>query len=192
MRLALLALLVPFAFGSAACGIATSDFSAGVSFSADIDDPDNFYDDYVLFDPNDSEDFRDNRDKIESGKIRRITINISRVGSDHDATLGVGQIDVRAAPFDATEPPALEFLDNPEDDPNGPFITGIAAWDPVALIENEPFELKLNQDELESVHDLIFERGGPLEVRFVGLANTGPVDFTFDVDIELDFTARVP
>ncbi|MEM1024030.1 MAG: hypothetical protein AAGD10_16605 [Myxococcota bacterium] len=192
MRLAIIALLAPLALMSSACGIATADFSAGISFSADIDDPDNFYDDFVLFDPNDSEDFRDNRDKIEDGKIRRISVIISRVRGGHEASLGVGQIDVRAAPMDATEPPALQFLDNPEDDPNGPFITGIARWDPVALVQGQSFDLKLDQGELGEIHDLIFERGGPLEVRFVGLADKGPVNFTFDVDVELDFTARVP
>jgi hypothetical protein len=179
-----------------ACSLLTSDFTANVDFTAVIEDEDPFYNDFELFDPNDNEDFRDNKERIEDGKITRITITIlttEREGLDHAATLGVGQIDIRGAPEDAETPPAEGFDPTDLDSiPGEPFIQAVARWNnPVALVGGESFDLDLNEDTLDEVHGLIFERAGPLEVRFLGLADTGPVNFEFEVEFELDFRANV-
>ncbi|MGF1511358.1 MAG: hypothetical protein ACFB9M_17845 [Myxococcota bacterium] len=192
-----LASLTLMAFLFSACGSIKSDFDETIDFTAEIVDDEALYNDFELFDPNDNEDFRDNKDDIEDGQIRRITITILETFPfdpvlPHQADVGVGQIDIRAAPEDAEVPPAEGFEPNQLDEiPGDPFIQAVGRFDPVTLVPGESFDLDLNEEVLAEVHELLFDRAGPMEVRFFGLANDGPVNFTFEVEILVTFKAVV-
>jgi len=198
MRPLLLAALPVFLLDTG-CGLISSDFTADVSFTAEIDDPANYYRDFVIFDPNDSSDFAENKDRIKRGKIRKITVAVVDVVTEeeaqgtnelvHRAKIGIGQIDVRAVPEGTTEPPSLQMNSTVDT----PWIEAVARWrHSVPLVPTgDAIELELNQTVLNRVHALLFERKGPMEVRFVGFANESPVNFVFEVNIELEFTADV-
>lgn len=172
------AILVLSVFGASGCSLMEASFDASVAVTADVTGDDPFYNDLTTFDPNESQDFRDNKDKIEDGRIANIRITITDWGRNdgsHDATYGLGQIDVR------------RLGSTSEDD----WIISIARWDPVPLVPGESFDLDLNPQVLDRLHDLLFEDGSPLEVRVQGLADKGPVNFSFEARFDLEFTARV-
>jgi hypothetical protein len=179
------AVMTAAAFGSG-CSLFEAGFDASVEVDAAIDGNDPFYNECTQFDPNESQDFRDNRDKIQEGRISNIRVEVTNVNSnDHAATFGLGQIDVRRLPEAG-----------PVDDQNciidgGEWITSIARWDPVPLVQGESFDLELDPLVIDQLHELVFDQGAPLEVRVQGYADQGPVDFEFEVRFDLEFTARL-
>lgn len=187
------AFAVMAAVGVSGCGIITSEFDGAVTLEAFINsDPDeSFFDGCVSFDPNEDEDFRENKDKLDGGIIRRITISITDLDSPtsdtvHEANYGVGQIDIRRNPEPSNDDPTCD--QNLQDQP---FIEAAARWDPVPLQVGSSFDVEIEQSVMDEVHRLVFDEQAPLEVRFVGIADD-QVNFTFDVRFELEFGVRLP
>jgi len=185
------------AVGASGCGIVTSEFDGSVTLDSFMySKPDErFFDGCVSFDPNEDEDFRENKDKLESGIIRRITIQVTEVyrsgggpnsSTEHEADYGVGQIDVRRNPDPTNPNPTCDRLLEEQ-----PFIEAAARWDPVPLERGANFDVEIDPSVMEEVHSLVFDQQAPLEVRFVGIADE-QVNFDFQVRFELEFDVSLP
>jgi len=177
------------------CGIITTEFDGTVSIDAFItSDPDeNFFKGCVGFDPNEDEDYRENKDRLDGGIIRAVFIEITDInppdsGSDtpHEANFGVGEIDIRRNADPSNPDPTCD-----QELEERPFIEAAARWDPVRLAPGVRFPVELDQSVLKEVHRLIFDEQAPLEVRFVGIADE-QVNFAFEAEFDLEFGVRVP
>lgn len=189
-----LAFLACAAFGVSGCGIVSADFDGSVTLDAFINsDPDETsFDGCVSFDPNEDDDFRENKDKLDGGIIRGIKLRITELNppssgseTNHEGDFGVGQIDIRRNLDPGNPDPTCE------PDPNNPFIEAAARWDPVPLEVGSEFELEIEQSVMDRVHALVFDDNAPLEVRFVGISDD-QVNFEFQAIFDLQFDVRVP
>lgn len=192
-RLPLLVLLTS-SFVVSGCSLICSDFEGNVIVEdIEVNETDNFYSETVTVDPNDFEDYRDNRDRIENGEILSIRVIFDDVPARNRAVYLVGQIDVK-----------------PAGAPESEFITAVAEWNdgsggekPVLVVENNFFEPDLKPTAKGQVDDIIFGGGGAIDLRIVGFAYTAPTDddppnvdletlpvnFTVDIDVELGFSS---
>lgn len=191
------ACLLAAAVGASGCGIVTSEFEGSVTLDSYInsDPEETFFDGCVAFDPNEDEDFRENKDKLESGIVRRIVVQVTEVypngdspnsATPHEADYGVGQIDIRRNPDPTNPDPTCDQMLIEQ-----PFIEAVARWDPVPLEVGTEFDLEIEQSVMEDVHQLVFDDHAPLEVRFVGISDD-QVNFDFQVRFELEFDVSVP
>lgn len=192
-RLIAPAFLLGAAVGLSGCGIVTSEFDGTVRIDAFIySDPDEtFFDGCVAFDPNEDEDFQENKDKLDGGLIRRITLEITDIDTPesptpHEANYGVGQIDIRRNEDPSNEDPTCD--QNLE---GNPFIEAAARWDPVPLSVGTRFDLEIDQAVMGEIHRLVFDDKAPLEVRFVGIADE-QTNFEFEAEFELEFDVKLP
>lgn len=174
-----LALLTLLASSQTACSLFDSSFDGSVELLFDVQDNDNLYQSIDLFDPNDNRDFRDNRDRIRTGTIRRMTFEfIDPIPSANAANFVLGRVDIR-----------------PAGEESSPWIEGVSAWAGVPVDVSSPFIVDIPADRQRVFTDLIFEvepdDQDPLEVRIDGRADQGPVDFSLRVTLEIAFTASL-
>lgn len=174
----LLTLFVALGAAQPACSLLESDFEGSVTLNFVVDDPDNIYQSIDMFDPNDNDDFRENRDRIETGTIEsmELTFRNVRFSPENEATYVFGQADIR-----------------PAGDESAPWTEGVSAWETIAVVENNTFFVDVPADRQEVITDLVFEadESQPLEVRIDGAADQGPVLFDIEVRLNLVFTAGV-
>lgn len=188
------AALALMAWGSEGCSLTEASFDASVEVDAVVDGTDAVFRECVTFDPNDSQDFRDNRDRIEEGRIANIRVQITNTGPrqpgprQHAATYGYGQIDVRPLVVtDQRDPVTNCYIRE-----GAPEWVSIAQWEPVVLYPGEdPFEPIIDNDGVGRLHEWVFDQGQALEVFFDGTADRGPVNFDFKVRFDLEFTAQL-
>ena len=164
-----LATMVP----ATGCGLICSDFEGNVRVQvAILEEDDNTYMGVVRVDPNEYEEYRDNRDRIENGEILGITVNFLDVPANNQATFAVGQIDVKRA-----------------DAPDTDFITAVGEWNGVNVTRGTSFPVSLTPTAKGQVDDILFSDEGAIDLRIVGLADAAPIEFTAEVDVELGFSS---
>ncbi len=173
-RAATLALISSLALSQAACGLVESDFEGKVRLTFQVDDEDKVYKSVDMFDPNDNEDYRNNKDRIRAGRIDFMELEFVGIGQANQAQLVVGEVDVRDA-----------------GDETNPWKEGITAWEGIQVVQGNKFLIDLPADQQADVTKLVFEREGesPLELRIDGEADQGPVDFQIQVTLNMTFTA---
>lgn len=166
------------AFG-AGCSLLDSDFEGAVTLDFEVLATGRDYDDIEVFDPNDDEDFANNRDRIQDGTIDSMEFTIVNVqpSPTNEATFVFGRADVRLA-----------------DDPNAPWIEGVSAWEGIEVFEGNRFFVDVPADQQEQITRLIFDTDAAgerrLEVRVTGGADRGPVNFQIRVRLNIVFVAR--
>jgi hypothetical protein len=147
MRIAsLVSLLGSFAFFSSGCGLISKTFEGTTRFSFDIDSKDAKYDSVNEFSPNSDEDVKNNKDKIKSGQIIAITIEISDIKNTNGAKYIGGQVDVKRST-----------------QPDTSYITAAGRWDGIPLYAQDGspaigqiITLDLTPDTITKLRDLVF------------------------------------
>ena len=161
-----------------ACSLFDSDFEGSVRLLFEVDDPDNTYESVDLFDPNDNEDFRENRDRIRSGQIESMEFRFLDIEQANRANFVLGQADVRPVGEEST-----------------PWVEGVSAWEGVQVLDGNVFYVDIPGDRQAILTELIFEVDPddlePLEVRIDGRADDGPVRFNIQVTLNMSFTAGI-
>lgn len=157
-----------------ACSLLETDFEGEVRLLFDVQDPDATYQSIDLFDPNENQDFRDNRDRIQSGTVESIEFRFVDIGGDNLAQYVLGQADLR-----------------PAGEETAPWIEGVSAWGEVSVTRENVFIVDIPADRQEILTELVFEADevDPLEIRIDGRANEGPVDFDIEAKLNMVFTA---
>lgn len=162
---------------SGGCGLISKDFEGQVEVVADVDDEDREYYDTFSVNPDENEDVKNNRDKIESGEVTAIYMEIREVRAHNLATFVVGQVDVRSQ------------VSGQAADAN--WITAVGKWDGIQLVPGNSFKLTVPLETQKQLNDLVFVTGGPIEIRVQGFGDQGPVAFEFKVTLKLRFTATL-
>ena len=158
---------------STGCGLICSDFEGDVRVDVSVSDPDSEYFSIETVDPNDYDEYADNRDRIENGEILGITVTFTSVPNTNAANYGIGQIDIRRA-----------------DDPNADFVTAVGEWNGINIEVGNSFPVILAPDAKGQVDDILFgSNPGPVELRIAGIADQGPVEFTAEVEVQLGFSS---
>jgi hypothetical protein len=148
--LVLLPTLAASAIALSGCGLITKAFEGKARFSFGIDSKDPTYNKVELFNPDSDDDVRNNRDKIKSGIIKAITLEVQDIKPTNGAKYVGGQVDVkRSIDADST------------------FITAAGRWDGVPLYDEkgapaigQVINLDLPQETLTKLKDLIFKTPG--------------------------------
>ena len=168
--LVVLSMIVPMT----GCGLICSDFEGNVRVDVTIvETDDNTYMGVVRVDPNDYEEYRDNRDRIENGEILGIDVTFVDVPAENQASFAIGQIDVK-----------------PADAPDSEFITAVGEWNGVNIAVNNSFPVSLTPTAKGRVDDILFGSGDPaVDMRIVGIADTATISFTAEIDVELGFSS---
>ncbi len=130
------------------------------------------YEENVIYDPSDNEDYNKYKDQIADGSIDSITITITRIESSNQATVVAGQVDLRR--------------EGASDDA---WIKGVSRWEGLPVVSGNSVVLyPVEFENYDALNDLVF-RGepGPLEIRIQGVADAAPV--SFDLEVTIQFTA---
>lgn len=179
-RLLLLPILATASVSNLGCGLLSADFEGQVKIEVSLDDEDKEFFSIEKVNPEDNEDYRNNKDKISDGRIDSIDLEFTSVipciegqnAGCNRSTLVVGQVDVRRA--------------GTED-----WVAGVGAWEGIQVIEGNKFRLNLAVEQQEAINKLVFEEGGELDVRLAGIADQGPVKFNVQVVLNMTFTASL-
>jgi hypothetical protein len=150
MSTARFALLVPalssLTMFSTGCGLISKAFEGTARFGFSIDSMMASYDKVEEFNPNSDDDVRNNKDKIKSGQIKAITIEISDIKNTNKAKYLGGQIDVKRAK-----------------EPKTNYITAAGRWDGIPLYAEDGspaigqvITLDLTPDTITKLRDLVF------------------------------------
>jgi hypothetical protein len=175
-RTGALAALLLQGLAAAGCGLVSADFEGDVKITVEAGDPTDAtktYADIVTFDPEENQDYRDNKDRIKSGEVIGIELEFVRLHPDNRATIGFGQADVRKKREGAEDP----------------WLEAVANWEGVQIVEGNKVRLTLPVEKQAALNKMLFEDSGPLEFRLRGEADQGPVAFTVQATIFLRFTA---
>lgn len=166
------------AFGLSGCGLISQDFDGQITVNWSVDDEDNLYNTPFTVDTNSNPDIRDNRDKIveNSGNVRSISINITRLDPTNRAQLGFGLVFMREVDGPAFPPETEE--------------NALASFSGVPLEEGQVFRVSMTPAQRLLAADLIF-RAPVIEVKFVGGTDVGPVRFDAQAIFEVEFTASL-
>jgi hypothetical protein len=166
-------LLAPlFALGLGGCGLISADFEGQVKLVVDVNDDDSSYFAIKDVNPEDNQDYRDNKDKIREGRIDSIDLEFIQIGAENLSQIVVGQVDVRHKG-------------------DTDWITGVGAWEGIQVIQGNKFRLNLAAEQQEAINKLVFEEGGILEFQLAGVADQGPVKFQVQVVLNMTFTASL-
>lgn len=171
--LGLYALVAGLSCSQAACSLFDTDFEGSVNLLFSIDDPDNSYQSVDLFDPNENDDFSDNRDRIKEGTVESMEFTFVDIRGSNRAGVIFGSADIR--------PSGDEMVEFIETVPYDTFEVGI---------ENSLY-VPVPADRQELITELVFEadEATPLEIQIDGGADTGPVAFDIQVRLNMVFTA---
>ncbi len=174
--LTIVGLMTAVLLGAVGCGLISTDFEGDVSITLDFFEPDdNTYQGVERVDPNDYDDYRDNRDRIEEGEIIGITVTFVDVPPENAATYGFGQIDVKRA-----------------DEPDSAYITAVGEWNEIPIATDNSFPVDLSPTAKGAVDDILFGSSpGAIDLRIVGFADTATISFTARITVELRFTAGI-
>lgn len=173
MRNALLTLaLVAGASANAGCGLISADFEGTVRILAQIsgDDGQRTFESLEVVDPNSNEDYKNNKDKIQEGEITAIDVKITRVTPRNNATVVVGQVDVRKT--------------GAED-----WVQGVAEWEGVPVEQDNVFRLTLSPERQAELNKIVFEDEGSIDMNIVGVADQEPVEFDVEITLLMRFVA---
>lgn len=172
MRNAFISLLtVSFALVHAGCGLISADFDGTIKIQASVvgDDGQMTFESLELVDPNDNEDYRNNKDKIKEGEVYAIDMKVIRVPARNNANVVVGQIDVR-----------------PQGAAN--WMTAVGEWDGVSIQQDNTFRLMIDPEQQAELNRILFE-GTPIEMNIIGIADAEPVELDFEITVHIRFTA---
>lgn len=168
------------------CGLISADFEGDVRVTFDFDEEGSRYEGFEFVNPDDYQDYADNKDRIKDGELIGMELAIIDVPQRNNARQIFGQVDVRRAGVTPDAP-------TPE------FITAVAEWQGVDLVENNAVDIELSPAAKAQVDDLLFsDNAGPIDLRIVGTASiaidqtsTPTVAFTGQITIRLRFTAGI-
>ncbi len=175
MRNALLTLaLFAGASANAGCGLISADFEGTVRIIGEVvgDDGQRTFESLEVVDPNENEDYRNNKDKIEKGEIVSIDVKIVRISQRNNAKVVVGQVDIR-------KEGAAEW------------VQGVAEWEGVPVEADNVFRLTLSPERQAELNKIVFEEEGAIQMNIVGVADQEPVDFEFEMTLNMRFTAGI-
>ncbi len=175
-RIALIATLALAGSSSTGCDLVAADFEGDVKITVDVGDPDSTettYSDILSIDPEENEEYRDNKDRIKSGEIIGIELEFVELDPANRATLVVGQADVRKK---------VEGGD-------GPWTEGIGVWQGVQVVQGNKLRLTLPVERQAELNRILFDEPGPLEIRLRGDADQGPFAAKVQVTVFLRFRA---
>ncbi|MEO1334699.1 MAG: hypothetical protein AAFV29_03610 [Myxococcota bacterium] len=158
------------------CFLISADFEGDVNVLVDfLEQEDNTYSGTQTVDPNDYEEYRDNRDRIKDGELLGIDVEFVDVPPENDATYGVGRIDIKRA-----------------GEPDENYIETVGEWSGVNIVRGNSFPVELTPVAKGQVDELLFgSNPGALDLRIVGETDTATIAFTAQITIRLRFTAGI-
>lgn len=172
------------ALSQTACSLVPIEVTGDGKIQFEIDGTDNRYEEIVLFDPNDNEDYQRYKDQLDQGEIDSILLSVLRVYPTNRASWVSGQVDVRKH----TEAGDSEWIE------------GVSAWGGLRLMGEpdtsglqEPLldEIFLNPatfDNYDEVNETVFKDGGPIDFKVHGIGDQGPI--RFDLEVTVTFTVE--
>ena len=170
-----LAIVAAAALAGTGCFLISADFEGDVNVLVDfLETDDNTYSGVERVDPNDYEDYADNRDRIEEGEIIGIDVTFVDVPSINDATYARGRIDVKRA-----------------DAPDSEYILAVGEWSGVNIVANNRFPVPLTAEGKAQVDEILFGDTGPIDLRITGETDTATIAFTAQITVRLRFTAGI-
>lgn len=171
------------AISSSACSLVPIEVSADGKLQFEVRGETNTYQDVVMYDPNENEDYLRYKDQFDRGEIDSILISVLNVRPANRATWVAGQVDVR------------EHTESND----GPWTEGVSSWGGLRLMgeqqpngTQEPLqdEIYLNpalSDNYDELNAVVFQGArGPIDLRVQGVADSGPVEF--DLEVTVSFT----
>lgn len=159
-------MLASFAlFGFSGCGLISQEFTGDVKIGFSVDNEQNTYDKSFVFDPNDNEDVRENRDSIDRGQVVAISLAVRQLRAPNAAQYGRGELKADG------------------------FI--VSTFDLVPLVPNETYRLSMTSEQRQFISELAFERFEPIEFDFTGSTDAGPVHLDAEAVFHLEFEASL-
>lgn len=129
----------------------------------------------VQVDPNENDDVKNNRSKIRNGNVSKIVLQVVSLGGSNRATTIRGEIQVR-----------------PVGSGDNGWITIVSDWSEVPLLTGNQYTLRLDQTQVQAFNQLVFSAdAGALELRIEGETDNSPVEFMFEIAVELEFQGCV-
>lgn len=158
------------------CFLISADFEGDVKVQVDFLELDqNTYSGIQTVDPNEYEEYRDNRDRIEGGELLGIDVTFVDVPQNNDATFAVGRIDIKRA-----------------GDPDENYIETVGEWSGVNIAVGNSFPVDLTPTAKGQVDELLFgSNPGALDLRILGETDVAPIAFTAEITVRLRFTAGI-
>lgn len=151
--------------GLSGCGLLSQEFTGDVKVGFSVDNEQSTYDSSFVFDPNENEDVRENRDSIDRGQVTAISLVVRALRADNRAQYGRGELRI--------------------DD------TVISTFDLVPLVPNEVYRLSMTSAQRQFASELAFERFEPIEFSFTGSTDRGPVHLDAEAIFKLEFDASL-
>lgn len=158
------------------CSLFDSDFDGQLTVRVQIQDPDRDYEsDDDRFNPNDDEDYRENRDRVKDVVIDSLLFTLTDVPNSNIAEVIAGQVDV-------------------VNEATGSIVPGVSAWEGVQVVQGNQYFVSVPSTRQEELSELVLgvdpgSEGLLLIVK--GEANASPVDLQMDVTLNFFFTAGI-
>lgn len=165
IRLQLLLFASASLLGLSGCGLLSQEFTGDVKVAFSVDNEQNTYDSSFVFDPNENEDVRENRDSIDRGQVTAISLVVRSLRAENKAQYGRGEL--KAAGI------------------------VISTFDLVPLVANEVYRLSMTSEQRQLASELAFERTEPIEFDFIGATDQGPVHLDAEAIFKLEFDASL-
>lgn len=147
------------------------DLEGTVRRSESVDDEDRTIEKLVTIDPSSNDDVQRNRDRIERGRVKRMSLQVISLRDENRATTIQGEIRVRPV--------------GSEDDA---WITIVRDWSEVPLLAGNEYPLSIDPAVVDALSNIVFGAdSGPVEVEIRGETNQSPVHFDFELTMELAF-----
>jgi hypothetical protein len=147
------------------CGLLSQEFTGEVKIAFKVINEENTYASTFIFDPNDNEDVRENRDSIDRGQVTAITLLVTSINSGNEAQYGRGELKAND--------------------------TVVSSFDLVPIVANESYRLSMTSAQRQFASELAFDRNDPIEFDFVGSTDQGPIHLDAQAIFRLEFDASL-
>jgi len=158
------------------CDTITTDISASVKVDFTVDATGNTYEETFSVNPLEHKDIKDNADKIKSGTIVKVQVEIISLGAMNAATTASGPHYAKLASASWPDEVAANQL---------------AAFENVPLTVGQVITMTMSTEQNTKLADLLFPEGGPqaVDAKIVGTSDMGPINFEAKAIIDIEVQA---
>lgn len=160
----------------AGCDSLTTDINATIKVNISVDANGNTYEEIFSVNPLEHQDIKDNADKIKSGSIVKVQMEITSLGANNMATMGSGQLYAKLG--SAAWPEAIA-------------ANQLASFENVPVMAGQVITMSVSTEQNTRLADLLFPEGGPqqIDAKVVGETDTGPLAFEAKIILEVEVQA---
>ncbi len=158
------------------CGLLTITFEEDLTGEFALTSDDDRYAEVVSIDPNEYEEYRDNRDRIKAGELLGVEVAILEIGVDNAATMADGSLGIELPIPDSAEFGGARF---------SPLLT----FEDLPVARGTVIDEELPEAARDLVEEILLDDSAPLILELGGTTDEGPVAFRAEVTLRFRFTA---